>query len=162
MSAQELVSELKSSQEFFERSTRKLSDDDSGFKPTEDMYTVAQQVAHAARTIDWFVEAASRPEGFDMDFERHVAEAMAVTSLAQAREWLARSFAAAQKFFEGKSEQELSRSLPAGPIMGGEPIRAVVSAIVEHTAHHRGALTVYSRLCGKVPLMPYMEMPAEA
>jgi uncharacterized damage-inducible protein DinB len=27
--------------------------------------------------------------------------------------------------------------------------------MVEHTAHHRGALTVYSRLLGKVPLMPY-------
>jgi uncharacterized damage-inducible protein DinB len=26
---------------------------------------------------------------------------------------------------------------------------------VEHTAHHRGALTVYSRLLGKVPPMPY-------
>jgi len=28
--------------------------------------------------------------------------------------------------------------------------------MVEHTAHHRGALTVYSRVLGKVPAMPYM------
>jgi hypothetical protein len=27
--------------------------------------------------------------------------------------------------------------------------------MVEHTAHHRGALTAYSRLLGKVPPMPY-------
>jgi uncharacterized damage-inducible protein DinB len=27
--------------------------------------------------------------------------------------------------------------------------------MVEHTAHHRGALTVYSRKLGKVPPMPY-------
>ena len=33
--------------------------------------TVAQQVAHAAQTIDWFIEGASRPEGFDLDFEKH-------------------------------------------------------------------------------------------
>ena len=39
--------------------------------------------------------------------------------------------------------------------MGGQPIGDIVWSIVEHTAHHRGALTVYSRLLGKVPIMPY-------
>jgi uncharacterized damage-inducible protein DinB len=29
--------------------------------------------------------------------------------------------------------------------------------MVEHTAHHRGALTVYSRLLGKVSQMPYFD-----
>jgi hypothetical protein len=78
MTPQEAVAELKSSEEFFERSSRCLTEEDSAFRPTPDMYTVAQQVAHAARTIDWFVEGAVRPEGFDMDFERHVAEIMVV------------------------------------------------------------------------------------
>jgi hypothetical protein len=81
MTPQEAVAELKSSEEFFERSSRCLTEEDSASRPTPDMYTVAQQVAHAARTIDWFVEGAVRPEGFDMDFERHVAEIMVVTSL---------------------------------------------------------------------------------
>ncbi len=27
--------------------------------------TVAQQVAHTAHTLNWFVEGAFRPEGFD-------------------------------------------------------------------------------------------------
>jgi len=31
----------------------------------------------------------------------------------------------------------------------------VINAIVDHTAHHRGALSVYARLPGKVPMMPY-------
>jgi uncharacterized damage-inducible protein DinB len=44
--------------------------------------------------------------------------------------------------------------------MGGVPRWSVVSAISDHTAHHRGALTVYSRLLGKVPVMPYAEEPA--
>jgi uncharacterized damage-inducible protein DinB len=39
--------------------------------------------------------------------------------------------------------------------MGGQPISDIVWAMVEHTAHHRGALTVYSRQLGKVPPMPY-------
>jgi hypothetical protein len=84
MTPQEAVAELKSSEEFFERSSRCLTEDDSASRPTPDMYTVAQQVAHAARTVDWFVEGATRPEGFDMDFERHVAESLVVTSLAEA------------------------------------------------------------------------------
>jgi uncharacterized damage-inducible protein DinB len=39
--------------------------------------------------------------------------------------------------------------------MGGAPKRAVISGIVDHTAHHRGSLAVYARLRGKVPTMPY-------
>ena len=39
--------------------------------------------------------------------------------------------------------------------MSGAPRLAVVSGIVDHTAHHRGALSVYCRLLNKVPPMPY-------
>ena len=56
-------SQLASSKEFFERSTRVLEEADSQFKPNDNMMTVAQQVAHTAITLDWFVEGASRPEG---------------------------------------------------------------------------------------------------
>jgi uncharacterized damage-inducible protein DinB len=41
--------------------------------------------------------------------------------------------------------------------MGGLPKHAIWTAVLDHTAHHRGALTVYSRLLGKVPAMPYMD-----
>lgn len=157
MTSQEAIAELKSSEEFFERSTRCLTEEDSTSCPIPGMYTAAHQVAHAARTIDWFVEAAARPEGFDMDFERHVAEAMAVTSLTEARAWIAKAFEAARRHFGSLTEEGLNRPLPPGPIMGGQPVYGVVSAIVEHTAHHRGALTVYSRMAGKTPLMPYFE-----
>jgi len=54
--------------------------------------------------------------------------------------------------------EEWATPLAPGPIMGGAPRLAVFSAIAEHTAHHRGALSVYSRLLGKVPPMPYGEM----
>jgi len=53
--------------------------------------------------------------------------------------------------------EELMRPLPAGPGVGGAPAMAVVYAIQDHSAHHRGALTVYSRLVGKTPIMPYGE-----
>jgi uncharacterized damage-inducible protein DinB len=47
--------------------------------------------------------------------------------------------------------------LPKDGVMGGAPRIAIVGAIADHTAHHRGALTVYARLLGVVPPMPYME-----
>ena len=55
------------------------------------------------------------------------------------------------------SDAELMAPLPAGPIMGGAPRMAIFSAITDHTAHHRGALTVDARISGIVPPMPYME-----
>ncbi len=39
--------------------------------------------------------------------------------------------------------------------MRGVSRTAIVVPIVDHTAHHRGALTVYVRLLGKVPKMMY-------
>src|SRR5580698_7291570 len=77
----DFANQLLRSQEFFERSTRVLDEADSGFRPKEGMMTVAQQVAHAAQTIDWFIEGASRTEGFDLDFARHAQELEGVTSL---------------------------------------------------------------------------------
>ena len=153
------VHALRSSHEFFNRSSSCLTEDDSTFSPAEGMITVAQSVAHVAQTIDWFVEGAFRPEGFDMDFEGAWTEVTPVTSLAEAKAWLDRSYARAIEVFGAKSEAELAEPLPPGPVMGGLPKFAVISGIDDHTAHHRGALTVYSRLRGHVPTMPYMDDP---
>ncbi|MBZ5579193.1 MAG: DinB family protein [Acidobacteriia bacterium] len=147
--------QLLASKEFFDRSTRVLDEADSGFRPRDGMMTVAQQVAHAAQTLDWFIEGASRPEGFDLDFEKHAKATAAVTSLAAARQMLERAYGNAIEFLRSRSPEELARPLPAGPVMGGQPISEIVWSMVEHTAHHRGALTVYSRQLGKVPPMPY-------
>jgi hypothetical protein len=56
------------------------------------------------------------------------------------------------------SDAELLEALPEGPIMGGAPRMAIFGAITDHTAHPRGALTVYARLNGIAPPMPCMEM----
>ncbi|MEM7352461.1 MAG: DinB family protein [Acidobacteriota bacterium] len=157
MDSQALVQELNSAKEYFDRSTRCLTEDDSTFAPSEGSMTTAQQVAHVAQTVDWFFEGAFRPEGFSMDFEAMGKEIMQVESLAAAREWLDRAFAAAIETTTSKSAEELSHPLPEGPIMGGAPRFMIVSAIQDHTAHHRGVLTVHSRLRGYTPVMPYME-----
>jgi uncharacterized damage-inducible protein DinB len=149
------ANQLLASQDFFARSTRILDEADSTFRPKEGMMTVAQQVAHTAQTLDWFIEGASRPEGFDLDFEKHAKALDAVTSLAAARQRLATAYANASQFLRSLGAEGLARPLPPGPVMGGQPISDVVWAMVEHTAHHRGALSVYSRQLGKVPPMPY-------
>jgi uncharacterized damage-inducible protein DinB len=151
----DIVNQLLASQDFFVRSTRVLEEADSNFQPREGMMTAAQQVAHAAQTLDWFVDGASRSEGFDLDFEKHSKFLEGMTSLAAAREMLAASYANAIQFFRACGAEGLAKPLPPGPVMGGQPVSDIVWAMVEHTAHHRGALTVYSRLLGKVPPMPY-------
>jgi len=148
-------SQLLASQDFFNRSTRVLEEADSQFRPQEGMMTVAQQVAHAAQTLDWFIEGAVRPDGFDLDFAKHAKEVEKVTSLAEARKWMDKAYANAIQFIRSQGPQGLAKPLPPGPVMGGQPVADIVWAMIEHTAHHRGALTVYSRMLGKVPVMPY-------
>ena len=150
------VAELKSFKEFFDRSTACLTEEDASFAPVDGVMTVAQTVAHVAQTVDWFFEGAFLPGGFNMDFEKHAAGIAAVDSLAEAREWLERAFASAGKTVLAHSAEEWSEPLPPGPVIGGVPRFAIIGGVNDHTAHHRGALTVYSRLRGHEPAMPYM------
>ena len=149
------ANQLLASQDFFARSTRVLEEADSNFRPKPEMMTVAQQVMHVAHTLNWFIDGAVRPGGFDLDFEAQAQEINKVTSLAAAREILEKAYANAIRFVNEQGPAGLAKPLPPGPIMGGQPISDLVWAMIDHTAHHRGALTVYSRMLGKVPVMPY-------
>lgn len=153
-----LTKELQATKEFFDRSTRPLTDEHSSFAPKEGLFTAAQQMAHIAQTVDWFFDGAFSDKGFDMDFETMTKDVLKVTKVSDARAWVERSFANALKVTAAKSEQDWTTLMPADSIMGATPRLAIVSAIVDHTAHHRGALTVYQRLLGLVPPMPYMDM----
>lgn len=153
-----MLGELSAIKEFFDRSTRVLEEGDSQFTPAPGMFTAAQQVAHVAQTIEWFLDGAFAPGGFSFDFPTMDREVRAVTSLAAARAWLDNACEKAKGVVETRAEAEWLEPLPPGPVMGGMPRLAVLSAMNDHTAHHRGALTVYSRLLGKTPPMPYGDM----
>ena len=144
--------------EYFNRSTRELKEENSSFAPVPGMFTVAAQVAHAAQTIDWFFTGAFAAAGFDIDFERMDREVRACTSLDAARVLFNAASDRAKAVAASHSAEEWAAPLPPGPIMGGLPRHAIVSALTDHTAHHRGALSVYTRLLGRVPPMPYMDM----
>lgn len=100
--------------------------------------TVAQQVAHTAQTLDWFIEGASRSEGFALDFEQQAKALEDMPSLAAARRMLETAYATAIDFLGSLSEDDFAQPLPQGPIMGGQPVSNVVWGMVERTAHHRG------------------------
>lgn len=152
--AEGLVQELQSTLKFFETTLSVFDSADAGFAPSPELYTVAGHVAHTASSVDWFIEGAFG-EGWDMDFDADIAKAKAVTSLDDALEWLHRAFRNAIAVVGSASDEELFTPISDTRIMNGAPRAAVVSGIVDHTAHHRGSLAVYARLIGKVPLMPY-------
>lgn len=152
--ADALVKDLDTSLKYLRKTLSVFHEQDSGFAPTPQLFTVAGHAAHVADSVDWFVEGAFG-KGWDMDFEAMERKVRAVTSLEEASAWLDRAYSAAQEAVGSASAGVLSEPIPDRRIMGGAPRAAIVTAIVDHTAHHRGALAVYARLLGKVPVMPY-------
>jgi uncharacterized damage-inducible protein DinB len=154
MLAPGLVAQLESARKFFGTTTSIFEEGDADFAPTDAMYSVVGQVAHTADTVDWFVDGALG-KGWDMDFEASLERAKTRRTLAEAREMLDRAFSRAIAVVGASSDETLLESIPNDPILDGAPRMAVVNAITDHTAHHRGSLAVYARLMGKVPPMPY-------
>lgn len=156
MTPEIFAQQIRMQRDFFERGTSCFTEEHAGFAPVEGVFTVANQIAHTAHVYQWFREGAFSESGFDMDFAEHDRIAKAVTSVAKAREWFVEENETLAKFLESKSMEELLAPIVPGEIMGGAPRLAIVGALGDHTAHHRGALSVYARLLGMVPPMPYM------
>jgi len=152
----EALAAIDDTRKFFDRTTSVLTEADSGFRATPETMSVASMVAHVAQTLDWFRRGALAND-WRLDFEVLTAETDAVTSLAEARRWLARAFAELRAAVEAVSDADLAADLPDNPILPGRPRYNAIQSIVDHTAHHRGALAVYARLLGRVPPMPYVE-----
>src|SRR5690606_37555263 len=109
--------ELRSAQAFLLHTASVFDDRHADTAPWEGAFTVTNQLAHIALTLDWFVEGATRAEGFDMNFEDHYTAIYATKTLAEAREQLDRSFAQVREWLRNTSDAELSAPLPAGPVL---------------------------------------------
>jgi len=149
-----LIEQLKTQEIFFMNTISCLTEEDSGYKPNEEMYTVAQHVGHAAETIDWFLEGAFGSKGFDMNFEDYGERMKKYKSFDESVKYFKDATAKGIENLKATPDTELMAPI-TGEIMTGAPKMAVVGAIRDHTAHHRGALAVYARLLGKKPQMPY-------
>ena len=152
----EALQQIRATRQFFDRTTRCLAESDSNFRATPETMTVAQQVAHAAQTIDWFREGGLE-DRWDMDFEKNMAATSGVSSLAEARRWLAEAWDKLEARTQASSDDELAGEMADNPILGRRRRYHLFERIVDHCAHHRGALAVYARLAGKVPEMPYAD-----
>jgi len=152
-----VIEQLKIQENFFLNTISCLTEEDSSFSPNEEMYTVAQHIGHSAETIDWFLEGAFGEKGFDMGFENYAERMKKYISFDESVKYFKEATANGIKRLEALSDAELMTPITA-EIMTGAPKMAVVNGIVDHTAHHRGALAVYARLLGKKPQMPYGEM----
>jgi uncharacterized damage-inducible protein DinB len=152
----EALRDLAATRKFFERTTRCLDEGDSTFRAHPATMSVASHVAHVAQVADWF-RAGAFDGAWNMDFEAQQAETDAVSSLAAARSSFDAAWRALTERLEAASDEELAAPMPDNPILGAVPRFHVVSAVVDHTGHHRGALAVCARLAGKTPAMPYGE-----
>lgn len=154
MANEDLASSLRSIQGSFEKTIACFRPADATFAPKEGMFTVAQQIAHAAQTVEWFFEGAFRPEGFDLDFAGLEEEVRAVDDLEDARAWWKSALEDAQDAVAGSAPTAWDEPI-RGKLMAGMPRRTILEGLTDHSAHHRGALAVYARLRGHVPAMPY-------
>ena len=148
---------IKQAHRFFSRTVGVFIEEDAAYAPVAGQFTVAQHIAHVAQTIDWFIAGGFSDEGFSLDFAEYQRQVRAVQTLGDAQAWLDRSIANATEVLGTITQQRMLEPLPEGPVMAGQPRAAVVGAICEHTAHHRGALAVYARLRGLNPPMPYTD-----
>ena len=77
MLADGTINKLNSSLDFFFNTIRCLEESNSQYCPKEGMFSVAQQVAHVAQTVDWFKEGM-----FTGHFNENFAELETVCPLA--------------------------------------------------------------------------------
>jgi uncharacterized damage-inducible protein DinB len=157
MSPNAYATPIRQSLKFFSKTLSVFSEDDSSYAPAPGQFTVSQHVAHVAQTIDWFMVGGFSDKGFDLDFAAHHAAIREHNSLEESLIWLVKAVDAAAAILDEVTPEEMMEPIAAGPIMAGEPRAAVIAAIAEHTAHHRGALAVYARMRGYTPPIPYMD-----
>jgi len=152
-----LIEQLKTQEKFFLNTISCLTEEDSNFKPKEEMFTVAQQIGHTAETVTWFLEGTFGDKGFDMNFDNYDEKMKKHTSLDASIKEFTAAIAKGIDLINKAPQSELMAPI-TGQVMTGAPKMAAIGAIGDHSAHHRGALAVYARLLGKKPQMPYGEM----
>lgn len=149
------AAQLETARKLFRTTTSVFEAPDAAFAPDPELYTVAGHIAHSADAMEWFVEGAFG-KGWDFDLAASIAKAKGVTDLGEARAWLDRAFDRSITVAREAGDELLEALIPDDSVMGpGAPRIAVINAIIDHTAHHRGALAVYARLLGKAPPMLY-------
>ncbi len=145
---------LRNEKKFLMRVLKDFSPEHADFAPAAGMMTVSQQIRHIAETMSWFRKGAF--EGtFDMDFERLEGRLREPVTIEQALAELEHAYEDYDSFLAGCTPEDLAEPMAPNPVFGELPRLVVFSAQTDHTAHHRGALTVYLRMLGVKPELIY-------
>lgn len=169
----------------FRRTTDCFAEEHSVYRPTAGMLTVADQVLHVLNSNEYMMSGLFGPfdglgpasrwqRGFadlswlayantgDVDTHLHCSEDMraARTSLSAALELLDRSFDMIGMMLHTMPADAFDDGLPENPLfpVDGLTVTDLLDSMLDHTAHHRGALSQYARLLGMDPKLPYYDL----
>ncbi len=125
------------------------------FRPVEEILTASQQIKHIALTTRWFYSKALGT-GFDFSsFDEYLEGMQKPIELMEAVRMLNETYDESVPAFEKMTEAQLGAVVKDDPMLGTFLISDLIYYNNEHTAHHRGALSVYLRLLGITPTMVY-------
>lgn len=165
-----------------------FNEGESDFRPTKDTLSVANQVLHVAIANEYFLSGMFGPyEGYaplckgelgfiDMGWvgladEKELGVVLNVdewpiataasTSLTKALALFDSVMDDAAEMFESRTVEEIERArLPENPVIPTDYTYSdILELMIDHIAHHRGALVTYAHLLGKDPKIPYFELP---
>lgn len=174
---------------FFHRTVSCFEEKDATFRPRDNMLSVAGQIMHVTAAIELTLSGLihnierfkdMKPVSRRGPTATWIALDYGFTSLNWANEsnkeipefverpTLAASLRAfdetidmATEMFGGLTPQELMQPLPKTPMPMQNPIQ-ILEMLIDHTAHHRGALAQYARLLGYEPKFPYFDLAERA
>lgn len=154
MNKADAIDLIRKQQKFFNKVVGQFKPDNAEFRPLPEMYSVVEQIRHTGLTVHWFIEGAYGA-GFNMDFEGFEKAVRQPCTFAEAAAGFDKACDDAVAIIEAGADDALLQPLPENPIFGPVPRVTVLGALSDHTAHHRGSLSVYLRLVGITPRMVY-------
>lgn len=148
--------QLASSKAFFEmvrdnilKSVDKMPEDKYGFRPTEQVRTYAQMLAHIAASQFFICNIAKEGKSMPKDFEKTATTKAAIASA------LKEGFAYCESVYGGLTD---SSSVATVPFFGQQRTKLSILAFnIAHMMEHYGNLVTYMRINNIVP--PSSERP---
>lgn len=114
------------------------------FKPTPEQKTFAEQLMHAAKANDYFLQAL---QGREPKYD----ESSAIKGKAAVVAYVKKSFADGAAVIQAKGDQGMAQTVPDPETGVRMPLTALAYEAVEHSGEHYGQLVVYYRVAGLVP-----------
>ncbi|MBX7245474.1 MAG: DinB family protein [Candidatus Sumerlaeaceae bacterium] len=133
------------------RVVRLFEDKDLGLKPGEGSMSTAEQIQHICQSHNFirglFEDKVVAMDLFQKPYDVSSVRA-AVKSIGEARAEVVRAAKAASDDFLAEQIEPFGPEWKMSRLMLAE-------VMLDHECHHRGQLTVYARVAGKVPPMVY-------